>query len=300
MLDRYGDPTFNGFCLSIVRKANCPRALSFLWCRHPQSGNHSPSTRSTPCMDGLIQAVFPSHYHGSHKNVDGVLLPASIDRLTVSGRTWNSNEALSISTCEFQNVDIPDESRKTLSNASAFDPLSGDFIMELKGLVFTPLDVDKSVHQLHTYSRLSWKPDWSHLDNSERLQQALASDKVDPEIEVQELLDLVAHKKPNLKILELNLVPGDAKSVWLSRSAIDHSVRGAFGEFHLACDHADDVSAAEDLYSQTQNVRFLILDPRSDAFSLPQEELANLDLVLVKALHLSTRYWSGSPAICAA
>lgn len=239
------------------------------------------------CMDGLVQAVFPSHYRGNHKNVDGVLLPASIDRLTVSGRTWNSNEALSISTCEFQSVGIPEESRKPLSNASVFDPLSGDFIMELKGLVFTPLDVGKSTHQSHTYSRLSWKPDWSHLDNSERLQQALASDKVDPEIEVQELLDLVAHKKPNLKILELNLVPGDAKSLWLSRSASDHSIRGAFSEFHLACDQADDVSAAEDLYSQTPNVSFLILNPRSDAFSHP-EELANLDLVLVKALHLST------------
>ena len=238
------------------------------------------------CMDGLIQAVFPSHHHGSHNNVDGVLLPASIDRLTVSGRTWNSNEALSISTSEFQSVGIPCESQKSLSNTSVFDPLSGEFIMKLKGLVFTPLDIGKSIHQSHTYCRLSWKPDWSFLDSSERLQQALGSDKVDFESEVQELLDLVAHKKPNLKILEVNLVPGDVESLWLLRPASDHSVRRAFSEFHLACDHADDAETTKDLYSQTPNVKFHIFNLRSDTFSQP-EELANLDLVLIKASHLS-------------
>ncbi|KAL9111466.1 MAG: hypothetical protein Q9227_004144 [Pyrenula ochraceoflavens] len=239
------------------------------------------------CMDGLVQAVFPAYYDGSHANVEGVLLPARIDQLTVSGRTRNSHEALSIGTCEFQSVGIPEESRKLLSNASVFDPLSGDFIMELKGLAFTPLDVDKSFHLSHTYSRLSWKPDWSHLDNSERLQRALGSDGADPEIEIQELLDLVAHKKPNLKILELNLVPGEGESLWLSRPASDHSIRGAFSEFHLACDHVEDASAAKDLYTQTLNVNFLVLNPRSDDFSQP-EELTDLDLVLVKAPHLST------------
>ncbi len=239
------------------------------------------------CMDGLVQAVFPAHYQGSHENVEGVLLPARIDQLTVSGRTWNSNEALSIGTCEFQTVGIPEESRKLLSNASVFDPLSGDFIMELKNLVFTLLDVNKSVHQSHTYTRLSWKSDWSHLDNSERLQQALDSVGADPEIETQELLDLVAHKKPNLKVLELNLVPGEGESLWLSRPASDHSIRGAFSEFHLACDYVDDVSAAKDLYMQTPNINFLVLNPRSDDFSQP-EELTKLDLVLVKAPNLST------------
>lgn len=234
------------------------------------------------CMDGLIQAIFPSHYHGCPENVDGVLLPASIDRLTVSGRIWNSSRALVVSS-----VSIPEDSGKPLSNTSAFDILNGDLIMELKGLSFTPLDVGKSVHQSHTYSRLSWKPDWSHLDNSESLQQALASVEPDPEGEIQELLDLVAHKKPNLKIFELNLVPGEEKSLWLSRPARDFSIRGAFSEYHLACIHSDDVSASQSLYSQTPNVNFLLLDPRSDGYSRP-EELADLDIVLVKALHLST------------
>lgn len=257
----------------------------------PPSSQREPQSEyplHPACMDGLVQAVFPSHYYGSLENVEVVLLPASIDCITVSGRIWKSNEALTISTSEFQNVGIPEESGKLLSNASAFDPLTGDFIMDLKGLVFTPLDAGESAHQSHTYSRLSWKPDWSHLDNSERLQQALASIKPDPdpEIEVQELLDLVAHKKPNLKMLELNLVPGEGKSLWLSRLANDHSIRAAFSELHLAYAHTDDVSAAKDLYSQTPSTSFLLLDPRIHGFSLP-EELANLDLVLVKVLHLS-------------
>jgi hypothetical protein len=146
--------------------------------------------------------------------------------------------------------------------------------------------VNESVHQSHTYSRLSWKPDWSHLDNSLTLQQALTSVEADPEIEVQEMLDLVAHKRPNLKILELNLVPGAAKSLWLSEPVSTQSVRGAVSEFHFACDHTDDVRAAKDLYSKTSSLTCHLLDPRSDAFSQP-EGLVNFDLVLVKALYLS-------------
>ncbi|KAI0377617.1 hypothetical protein F5Y04DRAFT_272978 [Hypomontagnella monticulosa] len=229
------------------------------------------------CMDGVLQAVFPSHYHGSPDNVGGVLLPARIDHLMVSGRIWNSNEALAIGRCEFQSVGIPEESRKPQSHAFVFDPLSGDFIMELKGLVFTPLDLDKSVHQSHTYSRLSWKPDWYYLDNNERLQQALDNSEADPETEVQELLDLIAHKKPNLKILEANLASGGAESLWLSRPTSDHSVRGAFSEFHLAYHYADDMRVAEDRYSQTPNVRLHTLSLCSDAFA-PPEEISNLDL----------------------
>lgn len=240
------------------------------------------------CMDGILQAVFPSHYHGSPENVDGVLLPARIDHLVVSGRTWRSNKALAIGASGFQTVGIPQESRKPVSHAFVFDPLSDDFIMELKGLVFTPLDVDRSVHQSHTYSRLSWQPDWCHLDSNERIQQALASVEADAdaEMEVQELLNLVAHKKPNLKILESNLVPGKVKSLWLSGPASDHSVRGAFSELHLAYDRAEDVSAAEDLYSQALNVNFHHLAPHSEAFSRP-EELGSLDLLLIKTPSLS-------------
>ena len=103
------------------------------------------------------------------------------------------------------------------------------------------------------------------------------------------LLDLAAHKAPNLKVLELNISPGNSESLWLTGNLVSRSVRAASAEYHFASDSANTVIAAQQLYSESpaaQNARFSVMDLSSDNFSLPPG-ISHYDLVVIRRSRLN-------------
>ncbi|KAJ0420834.1 hypothetical protein BJY00DRAFT_312760 [Aspergillus carlsbadensis] len=226
-------------------------------------------------MDACFQSVFPSVYNGDRSSLETVLLPAQIDSLIVSGQSRRANEAISIAVAQGN-----PESKELLASASVYDHASGSFIMELKGLSFSTMDVGPSVYLSHPYTRLAWAPDFAHLDTSAKLQRALAG----TENSVQKLLDLAAHKSPNMRVLELNLVPGSTSSLWLNQVEKPPVERAAVENFYFASNRADVLLAAEDELSTLpagSNTKFTLLDPFSKSFSRPTD-LPKFDVVLAR------------------
>ncbi|RDL31023.1 Lovastatin nonaketide synthase [Venustampulla echinocandica] len=232
-------------------------------------------------LDSCLQSMFTSLHCGTRSNLDKVLVPRSINELVVSGHTWRSGEAVSVTT-----------SKSGWGDASLYDPASGSLIMHLTGLSFSPMmDSRDSVYMAHMYTQLTWKPDLKHLDTDEKLQQALSSVANNDESHVQEILDLAAHKSPNLRVLEFNLVPGNTESLWLVDSTA-RPIRAAMTEFHFASNSAETVLTAQELYSEWpagRGARFSVLDPFSKTFSLPMGS-SKFDLVVIRwSQHGSTR-----------
>lgn len=236
-------------------------------------------------LDGCIQSVFISLHRGRPSSFDKLLLPRSIGEMTVSGRrSWQSGEAVSV---VFSNNDAS-------SNASVYDPEGGHSIVKFRDVLFSPMDVRESIYTAHTYARLSWKPDFSHLDTDEKLSQALSAERPHSggdggESPLHELLDLAAHKTPNLSVFEFNLIPGHTQALWLDQdSSIPRPVRAATSVFHFASNDANTVLATEERYTHSlssagKNARFSLCDPFSGAFTPPPStEGTEFDLVVVR------------------
>ena len=104
-----------------------------------------------------------------------MLLPSRIDELNISGLSWHSDEAVSLSS-----------SRDALSDASVYEVSSGKIIMDLKGISFATMEVRDSIYLSHTYTHLVWKPDFSLLDDDEKLREALSRVDDSAELHVHE------------------------------------------------------------------------------------------------------------------
>ncbi|KAJ6022991.1 hypothetical protein N7460_013386 [Penicillium canescens] len=225
-------------------------------------------------LDSVLQSMFASLYCGSRSNVDKLLVPRGIRDLTASGHSWKSGEAVSVT-----------NSNLTSGDASLYDPASGSLIMQLSDVSFSPmLDSRESVYMSHVYTQLTWKPDFRLLDTNEKLQQVLFGYDDNTEAHVQEILDLAAHKAPNLRVIEFNLVLGDVESLWLAKDPTPRPVRTALTEFRFAATSADAVLTAEANYAEwpaARGARFSVLDPFSKAFTVPAGS-SKFDLVVIK------------------
>ncbi|PKX89973.1 polyketide synthase fmaB [Aspergillus novofumigatus IBT 16806] len=225
-------------------------------------------------LDSVLQSMFPSLHRGNRSKLDQILVPRGIGEITISGHTWKSGEAVSVAT--WNNVS---------GDAYLCDPASGSLIAELNSVSFSPLlDGRESIYMSHIYTQLTWKPDFQLLDTGEKLQQALSGGDGTASSHVQEILDLVAHKAPNLRVLEFNLVPGSMESLWLAGDPIPRPVRTALSEFHFAANSADTALAAQEKYgewSAARIARFSVLDPFSKTFTVPAGS-SKFDLVIIR------------------
>ncbi|KAF7175177.1 hypothetical protein CNMCM7691_006581 [Aspergillus felis] len=225
-------------------------------------------------LDSVLQSMFPSLHRGNRSALDRLLVPRGISELTLSGHIWKTAEAVSVTT--WNNVS---------GDASLYDPVSGSLIMQLNGVSFSPLlDGRESVYKSHIYSQLTWKPDFRLLDTDEKLQQALSGVDDNAECHVQEILDLAAHKSPNLRVLEFNLMPGSMESLWLAGDPTPRPVRTALTEFHFAANSADTALAAQEKYAEwpaARLARFNVFNPFSKSFNVPAES-SKFDLVVIR------------------
>ncbi|GFF75198.1 lovastatin nonaketide synthase [Aspergillus udagawae] len=225
-------------------------------------------------LDSVLQSMFPSLHRGNRSTLDRLLVPRGISELTVSGHIWKSAEAVSVTT--WNNVS---------GDASLYDPASGSLIMQLNRVSFSPLlDGRESVYMSHIYSQLTWKPDFQLLDTDEKLQQALSGVDDNAECHVQEILDLAAHKAPNLRVLEFNLLSESMDSLWLAGDPTPRPVRTALTEFHFATNSADTALAAQEKYAEwpaARIARFSVLDPFTKSFTVPSGN-SKFDLVVIR------------------
>lgn len=233
----------------------------------------SPYPMHPACIDGCFQTVAPSLWAGEKSAIDAVLIPAVIDDLIINPMVTRTTAGLSVTNSEYTGKGRQDEARNYLSNCSVFDPETGSLLLKLGGLRYHKLDTAEGPHAAHTYNSSVWKPDITFLTNSQ-LSYIEAEENTS---KLNHVIDLVAHKKPGLKIMEVNLSPIDLSCIWLQ--AGDKSARSAYQQYVFVSADPNTLISVQAKYETRRKCAFSLLDIADPQFTSSESDF---DLVIIK------------------
>ncbi|CAD6449305.1 eb0964f1-27a5-46b6-9504-99d5323d2a22 [Sclerotinia trifoliorum] len=224
-------------------------------------------------LDGCFQTVTPALWAGERSSVNAVLVPAIIDDLIINSVPSGLQEGLSLATSEYSGRGRPEEGKSYHANCSVYQPENGALIMQMTGLRFVKLDMGVKTDP-HVFDRISWKPDISFFSQEKLV--GLSPENSEPLLDT--VIDLIAHKKPGLRILEVNLNPSEIRSIWFDPGNL--LSRSAYIQYDFASDNAKDLVSIQSKYNTKSNTSFFLLNTTEEALNLPSE--ATYDLVILK------------------
>ena len=240
------------------------------------------------CIDGCFQTSSPSLWNGNRSSVNAVLVPAIIDDIIISSSGTRPETGISITSSKYVGLGRREETKNYMSEASVYDPSTGSLLFSVSGLRYHKLDTREDPYAAHNYSCVVWKPDVIHLSQHQLLDlvstQPDANQKIGDDSSwriLNELVDLVSHKKPNLKVMEASLIPGHSKSLWLHEGFSNASPRAAYRKYHFSSVDATALIAAQEKYGALANTNFTLLDMTKAPGEFQVSE-ADFDLLVVR------------------
>lgn len=221
------------------------------------------------CIDGCFQTVSPALWEGDRTTVGAVLVPAVVSSLIITAREKQPAEAISAASAQYLGIGRTDTPRNYSTNCSVYNPQDGSLLLEMKGLKFGELETSENESMEHTFTRLSWDADVSMLLSvpKPRLNRFLKerrqnpgdflqgntldkAEKTQQESMVQNMIDLIAHKSPTLKVLEINMDPEDVTSLWMQGTSSSQSlIRAACSQYQFASSEPNTLVSAQEKHS---------------------------------------------------
>ncbi|PSN59528.1 PKSKA1 [Corynespora cassiicola Philippines] len=194
-------------------------------------------------MDSCLQATSPSLWRGEPPTSgSAVLVPKIIGSMVIEGGEGlpTEGEGMALASANWVGIGDAEHPRNFTTNVQVFHPQDGTCLFEMKGLQQGEIEVGETDKVGHTFTRVAWDADVNMLLKSQSLaaQQWIASK------EIRELVDLVAHKKPGLSCLELNLDAEDASSIWLDEQA--SAMRAACSQYHVGVRNSKAMLSAQE------------------------------------------------------
>ncbi|KAM0133546.1 hypothetical protein ACHAO1_006203 [Botrytis cinerea] len=224
-------------------------------------------------LDGCFQTVTPALWAGERSSVNAVLVPSIIDDLIINSVPSGLQEGLSLATSEYSGRGRLEEAKSYFANCSVYHPDNGALLMQMSGLRFAKLDMGARTDP-HVFDRISWKPDITFFS-----QEKLGSlDAANPETQLDSVINLIAHKRPALKILEVSLNHSETRSIWFESE--DSLSRSAYLQYDYASGDAKGLVSVQNKYKAKSNSSFFLINPTKDALDLPQDAI--YDLVILK------------------
>ncbi|KAL8647288.1 MAG: hypothetical protein Q9210_005646 [Variospora velana] len=272
-------PSFQKLLEAINGQRSCRTLMSM---SRPE-GRYSPQSYypiHPAALDGCLQTVVPSNAWCDRTNVKSVMILALIDDFVINRISTHLNEGRSKATSVYSGRDRMDIEKSWVANTSVWDVDSGQLAMRITGLNYTKLDVAPK-RDPHTFHCVSWKPDITHFtqDQMTYLTPTEFSTKLDT------VIDLIAHKKPALRVLELNLNDSDTSSLWFNPR--DFAARAAYSQYDFASPSAKTLVTVE----TGEKLDLCPVHMEKKAFGLPTK--AAYDLAIVKTLEAIAYYNSG-------
>ncbi|KAI0421157.1 putative polyketide synthase [Xylaria grammica] len=230
-------------------------------------------------FDGCMQSCAPALWNGIRSSVNAVLVPAVIDDVVIRNGARKVENGISVSQSVFSGPGRREETKNYSSNARIYDPQSGQLILKLTGLRYHKLDFQDTPYADHRYSRLVWAPDLTLSP-----QACSISSESDRE-KVQHVLDLIAHKRPNAKIVEMLFVPNEASSIWLDGLSSESRPRNAYGSHGFLTADATALVVAQAKYEALPRTKFHLLDASKHLEQEVADSLQQSDLVIIRLPH---------------
>ena len=260
-----------------VEAVNGQRHCRTLISLEPPKGKYSPQSYypiHPAALDGCLQTVVPSNASGERSNVKHVMIPALIDDFIINKVPAQLHQGRSKATSVYSGRGRLETEKSWVANTSVYDSESGQLVMRITGLNYTKLDVAPKPDP-HTFHSVSWKPDITFLTQDQMMY--LTADRESTKLDT--VVNLIAHKKPALKVLEVNLDDTDTSSMWFGVS--DFSARAAYSQYDFASSNAKTLVSVEAQYADKGNASFILINPDKEVLGLPTE--AAYDFAIIKA-----------------
>ena len=266
--------------LQVETVAGQRKSRSTISLAEPKSG-HEPQSLyplHPASIDSCFQTVTPSLWAGERATINAVLVPATIDNIVLYPSIAGLQVGLSLASSAYTGRGRVEEAKSFYSNCSVFDPASGDIMLKMDGLRYHKLDTGSDMHDRHTYNRTIWRPDVTFLSQDQLYSLA----QNDNALGIQQLIDLFAHKKPAVKVLEASCVAGDTSSLWFSDE--DSLIRRGYDQYSYVSSDAKALIGAKEGYESMKRTSFDLCDMLKHGSSLPG---TRYDFAVVKVAEMS-------------
>ncbi|KAI0128336.1 beta-ketoacyl synthase domain-containing protein [Xylariales sp. AK1849] len=188
-------------------------------------------------FDGCIQTPIPANAGGERVGVKDVMIPAMFDDVLVNKVPYHLNEAYSFAKSIYSGRGRPDQDKSWKAYSSVYDSVTGALLLDV------PPKPD-----VHTFDRVAWEPDISLLSQDQMIR----------------VIDLIAYKRPDLKVLEVNLDEADT------------SCLTAYAQYVFASSDGRTITSVQTKYEDMENTNFLFVHPEKDGFGFNAEIACDL------------------------
>ncbi|GAW17842.1 hypothetical protein ANO14919_073090 [Xylariales sp. No.14919] len=249
----------------------------------PPASRWDPQSLYSPfhpaVLDGCLLVATPAKVSNERSLVRDLVVPGILDEVYVNKVPHNISQGLSIAQSRLTGSGRPDKANGIASDLSVYDLETGALLVEIKGLHDVELDVGKQIDP-PKFACVQWKPDISLLTPLQVGELALGSTKqVSPSLE--DIIDLIAFKKPDAKVLEVNLSSGDLSSLWLGSD--ETSLRKSRSRLDMASPEVQMLAAMKSRHEHKgyENTSFFLVNPEEHAFGMRDQVV--YDLIIVKS-----------------
>lgn len=215
-------------------------------------------------LDGCFQATTPSLWKGFLPQAgDPALVPKAIDSLIIESGSAHKlrtrAEGVAYASANYLGNGNTEHARNYRTNVDLYDPLDGALLFQMKGLAWAEMETSEAEKVPHQFMHVSWNADIDMLMDDPALSTTWLSSKT-----AQQVIDLVAHKRPELRVLEVNLSTSDGSNLWLEqgKDGTDNPTRAGCSLYHFAVrDPKTLIQAQERFSSRAISPKFhLIMD----------------------------------------
>ncbi|TGO19734.1 hypothetical protein BPAE_0334g00010 [Botrytis paeoniae] len=226
-------------------------------------------------LDGCLQTATPANAAGERSLIKDTMIPALVDDMVVNKMPRDLYEGLTVAESIYTGRGRKDIAKSWTANVAVHDPNTGALILQVKGLNYIRLDVDEKPDP-HVLQTVTWKPDISFLTQNQLASLSLfdaSSTKLD------KVVDLIAYKRPTLKVLEINLDNNNTSSLWFEGK--DIPARAAYAQYDFASSDAKNLVTVQMANESKRNTAFHLIDTSKEALGLPVTE-PTYDLAIIK------------------
>ncbi|KAK4214121.1 polyketide synthase [Rhypophila decipiens] len=251
------------------------------------SSKHSPQSHYAlhpAVMDSCLQALMAPNAANERSLVKEIQIPGIANEVILYPVSASVRQGLVHARSRYSGRGRLDQAKGIVGDVSLYDAETGAMLMQLNGLGYARLDADRKPDG-HVFDTVVWKPDVDLLTLTQLTSSTFDFIPPGPMFSDQHgtfgtrgkskldiLLDLVAHKRPLLHVLEVRLQVADEQtsdgdsqrdisSLWLT-SDTTPSKQGC-KQYDLACPNSDVLVALQNKYkavevARTEHVRFLV------------------------------------------
>lgn len=230
-------------------------------------------------LDSCLQTASPANAAGERSLIKDTMIPALVDEMIVNRIPKDLTEGLSVAESVYTGRGREDVAKSWIANVGIHDPQTGALILRVKGLNYIRLDVDEKPDP-HVFHSVTWKPDVSLLTQDQLTYLSTAEETETGKLDA--LVDLVAYKKPALKVVEVDLDDANPSSFWFqTESAASTQAREAYVQYDFATVDSKALVTVQGDHQAKRNSDFHLLALGKEGLGLPATE-PTYDLAIVK------------------